>query len=155
MGGESRVKKDGGQSLFVDGYFRRHLSASFMAKDRTTLFSGFERRSGKRLGTQSSTIFHNPESRANQSPLDTRLQCTKFRQPGWKNLGTPGARLNLRCFGCDNRHLLYDCFAASETVSEAREQRKNSNRCFNCGSRSHWMRDCKWSDLRFVKRRLG
>ncbi|KFY46998.1 hypothetical protein V494_00234 [Pseudogymnoascus sp. VKM F-4513 (FW-928)] len=57
-------------------------------------------------------------------------------------------RSGIKCYRCDNNHLLPDCHATLETVSKARERRMNSNRCVNCGSGKHWVKKCDWEDLR-------
>ncbi|KFZ22703.1 hypothetical protein V502_02818 [Pseudogymnoascus sp. VKM F-4520 (FW-2644)] len=64
------------------------------------------------------------------------------------NSSTYRGRPGIKCYRCDNHHLLPHCRATLETVSKAREQRMKSNRCVNCGSGKHWVKECEWEDLR-------
>jgi hypothetical protein len=77
----------------------------------------------------------------------TNLLEIQRRVIGLGNSGTCGVRSGIRCFRCDNRHVLDECFASLETVSKARDRRMNSNRCVNCGSGKHWVKECDWEDL--------
>ncbi|KAF8851241.1 HET-domain-containing protein [Acephala macrosclerotiorum] len=77
----------------------------------------------------------------------SRLEIQR-RVTGFGNSGTYGGRSGIKCYRCDNNHLLRDCRATLETVSKARDRRMNSNRCVNCGSEEHWWKECGWKDLR-------
>lgn len=82
-------------------------------------------------------------SRGNSGQEEMGRRVTSFG-----NSNTYRERLGIKCFRCDNQHLLSDCYASLETVYKARERRMNSNRCVNCGSEKHWVEDCEWEDLR-------
>ncbi|TGO18329.1 hypothetical protein BPAE_0385g00080 [Botrytis paeoniae] len=69
------------------------------------------------------------------------------RLTGFGNSGTFRGGPGLKCYRCDNRHLLSDCYAKSTTVSKARDWRMRSDLCFNCGSEEHWAKECDWEDL--------
>ncbi|PMD18618.1 HET-domain-containing protein [Hyaloscypha hepaticicola] len=64
--------------------------------------------------------------------LETQRRVTSFG-----NSGTFRGRPGLKCYRCDNRHRLKDCYANLDTVSKARNRRMNSNRCVNCRSEEH------------------
>ncbi|KAE8446435.1 Vegetative incompatibility protein HET-E-1 [Mollisiaceae sp. DMI_Dod_QoI] len=87
------------------------------------------------------------------SPRDVKQEKTnkleiQRRVTGYRNSSTYGGISGIKCYRCDNNHLLRDCYATLETVSKARDRRMNSNRCVNCGSGQHWVNDCDWEDLR-------
>jgi hypothetical protein len=68
------------------------------------------------------------------------------------SFGSRGAGSGIRCFRCDNRHLLKECYASLETVRQARDRRMmTADRCMNCGLADHWFSECPREDL--LKRR--
>ena len=78
---------------------------------------------------------------------------TQHRVMGFGNSGTIRGRSEIKCYRCDNRHRLKDCYATLDTVSKARDRRMISNRCVNCGSEEHWAKECDWEDLRELNER--
>ncbi|CZR52914.1 uncharacterized protein PAC_02791 [Phialocephala subalpina] len=94
-------------------------------------------------------------SRGNVRQEKTSWLEIQRRVTGFGNSGTYGGRSGIKCYRCDNHHLLRDCRATLETVSKARDRRMNSNRCVNCGSEEHWWKECDWEDLRNGIRYVG
>ncbi|KFY31812.1 hypothetical protein V493_00775 [Pseudogymnoascus sp. VKM F-4281 (FW-2241)] len=67
---------------------------------------------------------------------NTRQEKMHHRVTSFENSSTYRGRSGIKCYRCDNHHLLPDCRATLETVFKARERRMNSNRCVNCSNRT-------------------
>lgn len=71
-----------------------------------------------------------------------------------KSFAYPPRRRGQRgfCYRCDQRsHKLPGCYSREDTVWKGRVNRKDEDRCINCGASDHWWDLCDWEDL--LKRR--
>ncbi|KAH8803602.1 heterokaryon incompatibility protein-domain-containing protein [Xylogone sp. PMI_703] len=138
--------KDEDQAYSLFGLFSVFLPIIY-GEGREYAFQRLQEEVDKRV--KGASIVPNPEptSRGNVTQENTNRLEIQPRATSFRYSVTYGGRSKIRCYRCDNGHLLYACYATLDTVSKARDRRMNSNRCVNCGSEEHWVKDCDWEDL--------